>query len=168
MITYRSQSIQRCFTIPSADSTNHQSAHRLLNQNNHKASQTESSEIPKVEGLDTKDGLTRVGGNRTLYLKLLRQFLTQQAPAAVQIAEALAANDSLLAERLAHTVKGVAGNLGARELQQVSGTLEKAIANKTSTVVLEETCKNFASVLDGFVSRLRCCPSAAKSVTTFR
>ncbi len=130
--------------------------------------QTESGEIPKVEGLDTKDGLTRVGGNRTLYLKLLRQFLTQQAPAAVQIAEALAANDSLSAERLAHTVKGVAGNLGARELQQVAGTLEKAIANKTSTIVLEETRKNFASVLDDFVSRLRCCPSAAKSVTTFR
>ena len=108
----------------------------------------------QIEGLDTKDGLTRIGGNRTLYLKLLRQFLTQQAPADVQIAEALAANDSLSAERLAHTVKGVAGSLGARELQQVAGTLEKTIASKSPTNILEDAQRKFNQVLDDFMARL--------------
>ena len=31
--------------------------------------------VPAVEGLDTADGLLRVAGNKTLYTKLLRQFV---------------------------------------------------------------------------------------------
>ncbi len=31
--------------------------------------------IPLIGGLDTKDGLSRVGGNQKLYLKILRQFV---------------------------------------------------------------------------------------------
>ena len=73
----------------------------------------------------------------------------------MQIAEALAANDSLSAERLAHTVKGVAGNLGAKELQQVAATLEKTIASKSPTNILEEAQKKFGQVLDDFMARLR-------------
>ena len=71
--------------------------------------------LPVVDGLDTADGLLRVGGNRKLYLKLLRQFVDDERDAAVRIRERLAAGDHATAERMAHTVKGVAGNLGARE-----------------------------------------------------
>ena len=112
-------------------------------------------EIPNVEGLDTKDGLMRVGGNKKLYLKLLQQFVDQQASAADEIANAVQANDFPLAERTAHTVKGVAGNLGARELEQIGATLEKAIAAKSSTSEIEKARTNLASVLNQFVARLR-------------
>ena len=54
-------------------------------------------------------GSSRVGDNRQLYLKLLGQFVEQQGPALEQIADALARKDNALAERLAHTLKGVAG-----------------------------------------------------------
>ena len=63
-----------------------------------------------------RTGLSRVGGNRKLYLKLLRQFIEQQGPAVEQITEALARGDIALAERLAHTLKGVAGNIGATQV----------------------------------------------------
>ena len=49
-----------------------------------------SHDLPSIAGLDTKDGLSRVGGNRKLYLKLLRQFVEQQGPAVEQITDALA------------------------------------------------------------------------------
>src|SRR5262249_54621821 len=42
--------------------------------------------LPSVDGLDTADGLLRVAGNRRLYLKLLRQFVEQQAEAPARIA----------------------------------------------------------------------------------
>jgi two-component system sensor histidine kinase/response regulator len=119
--------------------------------------------LPSVEGLDTKDGLARVAGNRKLYLKLLRQFAEQQGPAPGQIADALARNDSALAERLAHTVKGVAGNLGARPVQEAAATLEKAIAAKTDSAGLTPLLREFSSALDGFVTRLR---AALPAVTT--
>jgi two-component system sensor histidine kinase/response regulator len=113
-----------------------------------------SDEIPCIEGLNTKDGLARVAGNKTLYLKLLRQFAEHQGEAHSQIAEALAGNDSKLAERLAHTVKGVAGSLGAPEVQQVAATLEKAISSRSDSNVLESTLEKFGLVLKDFVNRL--------------
>lgn len=114
----------------------------------------ESDEIPNIEGLDTKDGLTRVAGNQKLYLKLLRQFVDQQASVPQLIAEALASKDFSTAERYAHTVKGVAGNLGAREIQQVAATLEKSINSKAATNVLDDTLHKLESVLSGFVGRV--------------
>ena len=50
----------------------------------------DADDLPSIAGLDTKDGLSRVGGNRKLYLKLLRQFIEQQGPAVEQITDALA------------------------------------------------------------------------------
>ncbi|HEX7262438.1 MAG TPA: response regulator, partial [Luteolibacter sp.] len=38
-------------------------------------------DFPAIDGLDTRDGLARVAGNRKLYLKLLRQFADEQATA---------------------------------------------------------------------------------------
>ncbi len=110
---------------------------------------------PVVDGLDTKDGLYRVGGNRKLYSKLLRQFIDQQGPAPAQISEALRRNDTSTAERLAHTVKGVAGNLGAGAIQQVASKLEKAIGMKISSVDLDPILSEFAFAMKDFVGRLR-------------
>ena len=73
----------------------------------------DDSGLPVVEGLDTADGLLRLAGNRTLYLKLLRQFAEQQGAAPAEIAALLAAGDLATAERQAHTIRGVAGSLGA-------------------------------------------------------
>ena len=114
----------------------------------------EPGEIPTIEGLNTKDGLSRVAGNKTLYLKLLREFTEQQGGAHAQIAEALAGNDYRLAERLAHTVKGIAGSLGAPEVQHVAATLEKAISSSSDSNVLEVALKKFGLVLKDFVSRM--------------
>ncbi len=112
-------------------------------------------ELPVVEGLDTKDGLTRVAGNRKLNLKLLRQFVEQQATAPDQITEALSKGETTVAERLAHTVKGVAGSLGVREVQQAGAKLEKAIASKVAAEELSPILGEFRSILGSFVKRLK-------------
>ncbi|MHC1764461.1 MAG: PAS domain S-box protein [Verrucomicrobiia bacterium] len=113
-----------------------------------------AEELPAVEGLDTKDGLGRVAGNGKLYLKLLRQFVEQQGRAPAQIDEALAAGDTALAERLAHTVKGVAGSLGAPAVQRAAGALEKAITANTAAADLKSALHDFTKVLTDFVERL--------------
>jgi two-component system sensor histidine kinase/response regulator len=69
-----------------------------------------------------------VAGNRKLYLSLLRQFADKQADAGARVAAALSAGDRATAERTAHTVKGVAGNIGLGAVQAAAGVLEKAIA----------------------------------------
>jgi HPt (histidine-containing phosphotransfer) domain-containing protein len=46
-----------------------------------------------------------------------------------QVTGALAGGDGPLAERLAHTLKGVAGNIGAMQVHAAAGVLEKAGAS---------------------------------------
>jgi two-component system sensor histidine kinase/response regulator len=115
-----------------------------------------SGDIAAVDGLDVKDGLSRVGGNRTLYLKLLRQFVEQQAPVPAQVTAALDRQDLALAQRLAHTVKGVAGSLGARTVQQAAAAVEAAISSKkTGAVELAPILEKLSSTMDEVVARLR-------------
>ena len=112
-------------------------------------------ELPSVEGLDTKDGLMRVAGNLKLYLKLLRQFAEQQGPAVGQVSAALARGDSALAERLAHTLKGVAGNIGAKSVQAAAGTLEKLIRDRAAAAELEPAKSAVSAVLDPLLAQLQ-------------
>ena len=98
-------------------------------------------DFPSVEGLDTKDGLTRVAGNQKLYLKLLRQFAEQQGPSVEQITTALGQGDTALAERLAHTLKGVAGNIGAKPVQAAAGVVEKLIRDRAAAAETESALR---------------------------
>jgi len=114
-----------------------------------------NGELPVVAGLDTKDGLSRVAGNQKLYLKLLRQFAEQQGPAITQISDALAQGDPALAERLAHTLKGVAGNIGAKPVQTAAGALEKLIRNHAKSEEVASAKQQVTTALDPLVEQLK-------------
>ncbi|MFL6351558.1 MAG: response regulator [Bryobacteraceae bacterium] len=90
--------------------------------------------FPQVEGIDIAAGLKRVAGNRQLYRSLLEQFVVKQADVSARIAEALERNDRALAERLAHTVKGVAGNIGMIHTQEAAGKIEKALRDNDPAI----------------------------------
>jgi HPt (histidine-containing phosphotransfer) domain-containing protein len=87
----------------------------------------EDDSLTELQGISVADGLKKVGGNEKLYRKLLLQFLDTHRPSVDEIREALEKKDQTLAVRLAHTVKGVAGTLGAGALAQVAGELEKTL-----------------------------------------
>jgi two-component system sensor histidine kinase/response regulator len=112
-------------------------------------------EIPAIEGLNTSDGLLRVGGNKKLYLKLLRQFVAQNTDAPGQIAEQLRTGDRATAERTAHTVKGVAGNLGAKAVHAAAAELEKAIRANSAPTEMNALHQRFAEDLAALLDRLR-------------
>jgi len=80
--------------------------------------------LPEIAGVNLADGLNRVAGNRRLYRDLLGQFAAKQGDAAAEISAALESGDFKLAERITHTVKGIAGNLGITEVQSVAQKLE--------------------------------------------
>ena len=87
----------------------------------------EDDSMTELPGISVAEGLKKVGGNEKFYQKLLLQFLDTNRDSANEIREALEKKDQSLAVRLAHTVKGVAGTLGAGELAQVAGELEKTL-----------------------------------------
>jgi len=104
-------------------------------------------EIPDLPGINIKSGLSRLGGNKKLFNKILIKFKQDYADIAKEIKKALDADDTKTAERLAHTVKGVSGSIGAEELQKVSASLEAAIREEKIDEydVLQET---FNAALD--------------------
>ena len=111
--------------------------------------------LPAVDGLDTADGLRRLAGNQPLYVRLLRQFLDGHADAAERVGESLERSERDVAERLAHTVKGVAANLGARPVQAAAGAVEKAIRDGAPPAEVETLRSRMADALGRLATALR-------------
>lgn len=88
--------------------------------------------------LDRKAGLRRVAGNQRLYSNLLQKFCEGQANAIATIRQALRESDRSTAQRVSHTLKGIAGNIGALPLQNAAAALEKAIKLDAATAEIEE------------------------------
>lgn len=80
--------------------------------------------FPLLEGIDTVSGLGRLGGNRALYRKLLIQFHDKYAQSVGELREC--GQDAKRMNLLAHTLKGVAANLGITEVASVAEKLEQA------------------------------------------
>ncbi|WP_158752108.1 response regulator [Acidobacterium sp. S8] len=112
--------------------------------------------VPQVKGIDLDGGLKRVAGNKRLYRDLLGQFAQKQGDAETQISEALRNGDRQLAERVAHTVKGVAGNIGITQIQSASARVEKAIRENDPAipVLLAEFSKLLQSQIQLIVTGL--------------
>ncbi|MEI7941111.1 MAG: Hpt domain-containing protein, partial [Verrucomicrobiota bacterium] len=86
---------------------------------------------------------------------LLRQFIEQQGPAVGQMTAALTQGDVALAERLAHTLKGVAGNIGAKPVQVAAGVVERLIRDRAAAAETEPALRQVAAALDVLLAQLR-------------
>ncbi|MBF0460544.1 MAG: response regulator [Magnetococcales bacterium] len=93
--------------------------------------------LPALPGVDTQTGLLRMGGNRQGYLTLLAKFRTNQGEVDAAIRAALATHDTATAERLAHTLSGVAGTIGAGILADRAKQLESALRAQADWATLE-------------------------------
>jgi len=111
--------------------------------------------LPETGEIDAAQGLRRVAGNRALYLRLLRQFVAEQAGAAEKVRASLERRDGKEAVHLAHTVKGVAGNLAAGPVQAAAGALEKALRDGMAPPQVEALRARLAEALDRLVAALR-------------
>jgi HPt (histidine-containing phosphotransfer) domain-containing protein len=86
--------------------------------------------------VDTATGLERTGNNRARYQRLLRRFAEQAGSPGPEIRAALTALDGVGAARIAHSLKGSAGNLGADALAEHAARMEAAIKEGAITDVL--------------------------------
>ncbi|MBF8274839.1 MAG: multi-sensor hybrid histidine kinase [Magnetococcales bacterium] len=114
--------------------------------------------LPRIEGIDTRSGLARMGGNIKGYRNLLLGFRENQASFEEKWRQALAEDDREAARRIAHTLKGVAGTVGADLLHQMAGELESAIKEPSAdehikrllTPLLEEMSRLFQTLDQAF------------------
>ena len=101
----------------------------------------DNHQLPELPGINTNVGLGHVSGNHELYLNLLKKFKINYDRVTEKIKTALSNKDNELALRIAHSIKGVAGSIGALELQRTGEKLELAIKNSELDTIDKQLCQ---------------------------
>ncbi|GFO60261.1 hypothetical protein GMST_25860 [Geomonas silvestris] len=112
--------------------------------------------LAQLPGFDLAQALKRLGGNRSLLVKLLKEFETDFTGVLEELKGALARGENEPARRLSHTLKGVAGNLSATYVHAAALGLERAIAGAEDTW---HPLSRLSEVLEPFLAALRTLPA---------
>ncbi|MBU1172397.1 MAG: response regulator [Proteobacteria bacterium] len=102
-------------------------------------------------GVSFEKGLKHTGGNHGLYKKIMGTFIRDYSNASDLLLQCISHDDFEGAGKLAHTIKGVSGNIGAGDLYKVSSHLEKMIRDlRTSELndALNQFQRTLSIVLD--------------------
>jgi HPt (histidine-containing phosphotransfer) domain-containing protein len=86
---------------------------------------------PAKPAIDVAAGVARLRGDQAMFDRVLRRFADSFAATPDEVREALARHDGELAVRLAHTLKGAAGTIGAGMLQEAALRLEQSLRSGT-------------------------------------
>jgi len=86
----------------------------------------------ELPGIDLKMALRGAGGNAALLNRVLMNFLQDHANDAQALRDALKEHDLEQAERIAHTLKGLAGAIGAHDLRPAAIAMDAAIRSRSS------------------------------------
>jgi CheY-like chemotaxis protein/HPt (histidine-containing phosphotransfer) domain-containing protein len=124
--------------MPSSSSAQKNPTHDPLNP---PAASTATEPFAGLVGIDIASGLASTMNNQALYMRMLEMFYQSQSDFGQQFVNACADPDSSAPMRLAHTLKGSAGNIGAKAVQQVADLLEQACKDKASAAQISELVK---------------------------
>ncbi|WP_299568599.1 response regulator [uncultured Shewanella sp.] len=88
-----------------------------------------SAEVSTLDlpDFDVSAALERLSGNEKTYRKMLKKVAAREADAIQRVADAIAENDITSAIIAIHTIKGVAGNIGASFVVPPAAKLESAL-----------------------------------------
>jgi two-component system sensor histidine kinase/response regulator len=107
-----------------------------------RAANSQGDPFDGIEGLDTRAGLSRMSGKKPLYIAMLRRFVAGQKDIPRQVRVSLGQGDRKSALRMVHTVKGLAGTVGALEIQSRAAELEVELDGSAAGDQLEQAlCK---------------------------
>lgn len=117
-----------------------------------KAVQEEVGLPDEIAGIDIQSGLMRVNNNRKLYRELLVKVHDNYSQSGEEVETLIANGQHDDAQILAHTIKGLAGNIGAGELQEAAAVVEGAL--KKGESASDDDLKRFKSSLSALIEAL--------------
>jgi signal transduction histidine kinase/CheY-like chemotaxis protein/HPt (histidine-containing phosphotransfer) domain-containing protein len=107
-----------------------------------------------IHGLNTEIGLKNMMGQTPLYLDILRKFCTAQKDVGRTIQSLLATGERQQAERLAHTLKGVAGTIGAKQIEAIAYEIEEALRRDQPLETVSVSVEQLIPLLEGLADQL--------------
>ena len=99
-----------------------------------------------LAGFNVPVALRRLGGNKDLWINLLKELARDYSDSPEKLRKKIDQQNLEEAQLLAHTVKGLAGNLAAEQLELAAHALEKALEN--------EKLETINSLLDNYQKAL--------------
>lgn len=93
---------------------------------------------PSIEGVDSRGGLARVAGNQDLYRSLLVNLAGHHQATLEKFQSALDSGRMAVLRGEAHSLKGVAGNLGLTTVQDQAAQLERLAQSDSPLSTLQE------------------------------
>lgn len=125
------------------------------------------SEIAKIQSIDIETALFNVNRNESLLVNLFSNFIKDYEGANKEIIEALEADNTDFAQYKLHTLKGLTGTLGAKQLSEATENLEKIItdAEKPIDSALAQFDLQFIELLSGLQRAGLEAPQSATSGT---
>jgi two-component system sensor histidine kinase/response regulator len=128
------------------------------------AEATEAS-LRGIANLDVDRGLRSMVGDMPFYVSMLSKFIAGQADAMDRISECLDNADHAGAELAAHTLKGVASNLGMQVLASSAGDLEHLLNADASPLLCHAVMAQTQELLDAMLAGLKATPGLQPSPT---
>jgi two-component system sensor histidine kinase/response regulator len=115
-----------------------------------------------IPELDVSMGLTRTANKPIFYASMLRKFVHSQEDAVRRMRQSLADANTPTATLLAHTLKGLAGNLGAMRLYESAGALEELLSTAPDPQQQEQALAATDTQLQRLVQALQQTPGFAQ------
>lgn len=122
-------------------------------------------QLPTIPGIETAELMERVGDDSELFWEILGEFSAAYRDTPAELADALE-HDPAAARQLAHTLKGVLGNLAATELFAACATLHEAIRDgrpEQFPDLLERLSRGIPDLCDA-IDSARAAPAAPAAV----
>jgi two-component system, sensor histidine kinase and response regulator len=111
--------------------------------------------LETIDGLEVSTCLGALRGNVSSYVRLLGQFAEGHGDTAALLSRQLASQDHEAFHQTAHALKGVAGTLGARRVQQLASDLERGVMQGVDAGQLRDCLEVLARELAHLLAGLR-------------
>ena len=115
----------------------------------------------RTDLIDFADGLARMGGDEQVFRSMLERFCDQYRHFAATFRTAVEEDDGLAVARLAHTLKGVAANLGAHPIAEAAGELESAARQRHPSDQIDALAARAGALLTQLIGALELLPARA-------
>lgn len=110
-------------------------------------------DIPLLPGIEVEEGLRRLMYRPALYRRVLQDFYERFCQEDQRIGQAINAGDFASAIYLAHSIKGLAGTVGAVTLQHAAKELEDSL--RAEDAQIQTTLADFSCALQQVLHSLR-------------